>query len=46
MGSVSSVVEENASAAGIEEMSATANALHEHAEGLRRVVTAFRIAAG
>jgi len=32
-------------AAGIEEMSATANALHEHAEGLRRVVTAFRVAA-
>ena len=31
-------------AAGIEEMSATANALHEHAEGLRRVVTAFRVA--
>ena len=30
-------------AAGIEEMSATANALLEHAEGLRRVVSAFRI---
>ena len=32
-------------AAGIEEMSATANALLEHAEGLRRVVSAFRVKA-
>jgi methyl-accepting chemotaxis protein len=30
-------------AAGIEEMSATANALLEHAEGLRRVVSEFRV---
>ena len=34
----------NELAAGIEEMSATASALLEHAEGLRSVVSAFRVA--
>jgi uncharacterized Tic20 family protein len=41
MGSVSSVVEENAAAAG--QMRTTANALLEHAHGLRRVVSEFRV---
>jgi methyl-accepting chemotaxis protein len=42
---VEASVATNQLAAGIEEMSATANALLEHAQGLRRVVSEFRVRA-